>query len=115
VYSTCTTNVIENEGVIVSILEEWGESVELMNVEIEEKSVLTAPLPRCPVANTGSRRTARYSGDSPLAEGNKTLCAKVARFRPHIHHTGGFFIAKLKKKGRMQSNNNELLQVSSSQ
>ena len=45
-------------------LEELGDSVELMNVEIEEKSL---GLGGC------------------------------ARFRPHLHHTGGFFIAKFKK------------------
>jgi hypothetical protein len=30
--------VIENEGVVASILEALGDSVELMNVEITEKS-----------------------------------------------------------------------------
>ncbi|MDR3168859.1 MAG: hypothetical protein LBU27_03765 [Candidatus Peribacteria bacterium] len=38
VYSTCTTNVIENEGVIADVLEILGDKVELLNVEIEEKS-----------------------------------------------------------------------------
>ncbi|MDR3168860.1 MAG: hypothetical protein LBU27_03770 [Candidatus Peribacteria bacterium] len=28
---------------------------------------------------------------------HKTISNNVARFRPHIHHTGGFFIAKFKK------------------
>jgi 16S rRNA (cytosine1407-C5)-methyltransferase len=77
VYSTCTTNTIENEGVIASILEELGESVELVNVEIAEKSFGISP--------ENGRDT----------EGTTK---KVARFRPHLHHTGGFFIAKLRKK-----------------
>ncbi|MDR2415254.1 MAG: RsmB/NOP family class I SAM-dependent RNA methyltransferase [Candidatus Peribacteria bacterium] len=69
VYSTCTTNTIENEGVVASVLETLGDCVELMNVNIEEKS----------------------SGIAP------NLTSKVARFRPHLHHTGGFFIAKFKR------------------
>jgi hypothetical protein len=73
VYSTCTTNVLENEGVIARILEELGEYVELVNVEIAEKS-------------TGI-----------LLPHHEFLAPYVARFRPHLHHTGGFFIAKLKK------------------
>jgi len=54
--------VIENEGVVAEVLEELGGSVELVNIEIEEKS-----------------------GDS------------VARFWPHVHHTGGFFVAKFRR------------------
>lgn len=63
--------MIENEGVVASILEEVGDGVELMNVEIDEKS----------------------RGRSDIDE----IADKVARFRPHLHHTGGFFIAKFRK------------------
>jgi 16S rRNA C967 or C1407 C5-methylase (RsmB/RsmF family) len=38
VYSTCTTNVIENEMVVASVLEFFGEGVELVNVNITEKA-----------------------------------------------------------------------------
>jgi len=81
VYSTCTTNTIENEGVVTKILEELGDSIELVNVEIEEKS-------------------------------KGIGIDHVARFRPHIHHTGGFFIAKFKKNkptSYLTSNNEQHL------
>lgn len=85
-YSTCTTNVLENEGVVASILEELGESVELVNVEIEEKSEGISPeLCRDRVGSVRTEETAK----------------KVARFRPHVHHTGGFFIAKFRKTGKI--------------
>ena len=86
VYSTCTTNTIENEGAITSVLEELGGSVELINVEIEEKShgIITNYCTPC-------------QGGRPNGRGG------CARFRPHIHHTGGFFIAKFRKINRIQN------------
>ena len=62
--STCTTNVIENEGVVEEVLERLGGSVELVEIELDEK---------------------RGGG-------------KVARLWPHVHGTGGFFMAKFRKK-----------------
>jgi hypothetical protein len=94
VYSTCTTNIFENEGVIATILAEYGDVVELLPVEIEEK---------------GSGISENLSGATAASCGVTQYCVKdqrifleishkVARFWPHMHHTGGFFIAKLKKK-----------------
>ena len=77
-YSTCTTNVIENEEVVAKVLEALGESVELMHVEVEEKSE---------AVGTGLALSDR---------------GKIARFRPHIHGTGGFFIAKFRKRGKIK-------------
>jgi hypothetical protein len=73
VYATCTTNTLENEGVIESVMKEVGVAAEVMDIEVTEKSK-------------------GYS---------EQYADKVARFRPHIHHTGGFFLAKLKKKGTL--------------
>jgi 16S rRNA C967 or C1407 C5-methylase (RsmB/RsmF family) len=39
VYATCTTNVIENEMVVASALEFFGDAVELVSVDIAEKAV----------------------------------------------------------------------------
>jgi 16S rRNA C967 or C1407 C5-methylase (RsmB/RsmF family) len=64
--------VLENEGVVARILEELGESVELVEVEVAEKS-------------------------KGMVATSFNISDKVARFRPHIHHTGGFFIATFKK------------------
>lgn len=73
-YSTCTTNIFENEGVISEILALFWSKIELLNVNIDQKSAWI-----------------HISSDTSF----DTL--KVARFRPHIHHTGWFFIAKIKK------------------
>jgi hypothetical protein len=67
--------VLENEGVIASVLEEVRGCVELLNVEIEEKS----------------------KGISTV----KGIADNVARFWPHLHHTGGFFIAKFRKISKL--------------
>ena len=78
VYSTCTLNPLENEWVISRILEKYNDEVILENVEIDQKSI-------------GIKE---YKWKELLSEENMQ---KVARFWPHIQHTGGFFIAKIKK------------------
>lgn len=78
VYSTCTTNVIENEMVVASVLKKFWESIGLFSIEIDQKSDWIS----------------EWRGEEILSVNNSK---KVARFWPHIQHTWGFFIAKFKK------------------
>lgn len=77
-YSTCTLNPLENEGVVSQVLELFPDAVELMPVEIDQKSAgLTS-----------------FEGKSLLSE---EQASQVARFWQHRQQTGGFFIAKMRK------------------
>lgn len=91
VYSTCTTNVLENEYVISEVLKEYWNKIELLEVPLNQKSKWIC-----------NRRWIEI-----LSEEN---AKKVARFWPHIQRTGWFFIAKFKKtsslwEGRKSSHN----------
>jgi hypothetical protein len=116
--------VIENEGVIADVLETLGNKVELLNVEIEEKS----PGIRRDTQHNNTQYNNTQCRDAPLVRpngeavtnpnpatsgvdipNNKTISNNVARFRPHIHHTGGFFIAKFKKIKSIQNPNKNTL------
>lgn len=88
VYSTCTLNPFENEGVISQVINKIWPAIELMSVPIEQKS----------------------NGISEFQD--KTFLStddtqKVARFRPHIQHTWGFFILKLKKVASIETENKQ--------
>ena len=78
IYSTCTTNILENEYVVSTVLEQYSDSVELINVPLDEKSDWICS----------------WRWNEILSYEN---AKKVARLWPHIHQTGGFFIAKFKK------------------
>ena len=78
VYSTCTTNVLENEYVVSEVLKEYWDKIELLPVPLDEKSDWICS----------------WRWNEILSSEN---AKKVARLRPHIHWTGGFFIAKFKK------------------
>lgn len=73
IYSTCTLNTLENEGVLTTILEQFSECMRLQSINrhICNPWILVAP---------------------DLAYSKDTI-----RLRPHVHHTGGFFISKLTK------------------
>ena len=82
VYSTCTLNALENEQVIAALLKQFPNQIELLPVEINQKSAgLT-----------------HYWWNELLP---KDQAQKVARFWPHIQHTGGFFIAKFRKNSSL--------------
>lgn len=83
VYSTCTINPWENEFVVQFALENYKESIELIDVPIAWKSF-----------GIETREGETLLG--PLQP------KKVARFWPHIHHTGWFFIAMFRKKESTQ-------------
>ena len=78
VYSTCTTNVLENEYVISEVLKEYWDQIELLEVPLDEKSDWICS----------------WRENEILSPEN---AKKVARLWPHVHWTGGFFIAKFSK------------------
>lgn len=78
VYSTCTLNPFENEELVAKVLTFFNGSVELESIELENISP--------GIARTGEEHIF-------------TQTDKVARCRPHLQHTGGFFITKLRKIG----------------
>ena len=78
VYSTCTTNVLENEYVVSEVLKEYWDKIELLEIPLKEKSDWVCS----------------WRGNEILSPEN---AKKVARLWPHAHWTGGFFIAKFKK------------------
>ena len=78
VYSTCTTNILENEYVVSEVLKKYWDKIELLPVPLEEKSDWICS----------------WRWNEILSSEN---AKKVARLRPHVHWTGGFFIAKFRK------------------
>jgi len=89
VYSTCTTNVLENEYVISEVLKEYWDKIELLPVPLEEKSDWICS----------------WRWNEILSHEN---AKKVARLWPHVHWTGGFFIAKFRKVSNIQNVNRHL-------
>ena len=84
VYSTCTTNVLENEYVVSEVLKDYWDKIELLPVPLDEKSDWICS----------------WRWNEILSPEN---AKKVARLWPHVHWTGGFFIAKFKKVGSIQN------------
>jgi len=84
VYSTCTTNVLENEYVVSEVLKEYWDKIELLNIPLDEKSDWIC----------GWRWNKILSPEN---------AKKVARLWPHVQHTGWFFIAKFRKVDSMSS------------
>jgi len=78
VYSTCTTNILENEYVVSEVLKKYWDKIELLPVPLEEKSDWICS----------------WRWNEILSAEN---AKKVARLWPHVHWTGGFFIAKFRK------------------
>ena len=78
VYSTCTTNVLENEYVISEVLKECWDNIELLDVPLDQKSIWIC----------------NWRWNEILSIEN---AGKVARLWPHIQQTWWFFIAKFRK------------------
>lgn len=76
IFSTCTLNTNENEWVVAWILENYGDQMQLVPVNIPWSSPWLS-----------------WFG---LSDED---CLKVARFWPHIQHTGGFWVSKFIKQG----------------
>ena len=84
VYSTCTTNVLENEYVVSEILKQYWDKIELLPVPLKEKSDWICSWRWNEILSTENAK-------------------KVARLWPHVHWTGGFFISKFKKVEAMET------------
>jgi len=78
VYSTCTTNVLENEYVVSEVLKQYWDKIQLLETPLKEKSDWVT----------------NWRWNKILSSEN---AKKVARFWPHVQHTGWFFIAKFRK------------------
>jgi 16S rRNA C967 or C1407 C5-methylase (RsmB/RsmF family) len=78
VYSTCTTNVLENEYVVSEILKQYWDNIELLEAPIDEKS----------------NWITSWRWNEILSPEN---AKRIARLWPHIHQTWGFLIAKFRK------------------
>ena len=78
VYSTCTTNILENEYVVSEVLKEYWDKIELLEIPLKEKSDWI---------------TIRRWNEILSSENAK----RVARLWPHVQKTWGFFIAKFRK------------------
>jgi 16S rRNA (cytosine1407-C5)-methyltransferase len=78
VYSTCTLSSEEDEGVIETILEEFGDAITLENAQ----SILPMPAPGISITEDAVE---------------KSLMANTIRLWPHRYDTAGFFACLLKK------------------
>ena len=78
IYSTCTTNVLENEYVVSEVLKQYWDKVQLLDVPLDEKSYWII----------------NWRWNEILSPDD---AKKVTRLWPHIQQTWWFFIAKFKK------------------
>ena len=90
VYSTCTTNPIENEYVVSEVKKKCWDDIELIEVPLDQKS----------------KWVSIWRWNNLLSEID---ACKVARLWPHIHQTGWFFIAKFRKKWLYKKEENKLI------
>lgn len=74
IYSTCTLNPFENELQIKKLLEKYGDALEVLPIDVANKS-------------PGIIYNNQASGHED----------KMLRCRPHRHHTGGFFVCAMRK------------------
>lgn len=96
VYATCTINPRENEMVVAHALAVFGDTIELLPTGIHQWS---------PGITT-------REGKQILSETDST---SVTRFRPHVQHTGWFFIAHFRKltESKTGSGSDEIVAISS--
>ena len=86
IYSTCTLNPFENEIQIKKLLEKYGDALEILPIDVEHKS-------------PGIDISDKFWIISWEKTCNLTLnTSNFLRCRPHIHHTGWFFVCAMRKK-----------------
>ncbi|MFA5917785.1 MAG: NOL1/NOP2/sun family putative RNA methylase [Candidatus Gracilibacteria bacterium] len=86
VYSTCTLNKLENEGVIEAVMERYKGSLEIVPLDCHSEFI----------SESGKGQNLfNDSGSGP--EGQISDNSSFIRNWPHINHTGGFFVAKIRK------------------
>jgi len=77
VYSTCTTNPIENEHTLIKLLETYPGMVSIEEIAIDGLS--------------------DWLDDKSLSKNHAKDIQYCKRLRPHIHRTGWFFLVKIRK------------------
>lgn len=91
IYSTCTLNPFENEIQIAKLIEKYGDALEILPIEIENKSPGVSPW-------TSLRGTKQSIDDIQKISHSTLNTSHFLRARPHIHHTGWFFVCAMRKK-----------------
>ncbi len=86
IYSTCTLNPFENEIQINKLLEKYGDVLEILPIEVENKSEGIIIHDKWWMVNDN------------LIQNSKFKIQHFLRARPHIHHTGWFFVCVMRKK-----------------
>ncbi|MES1919926.1 tRNA (cytosine(34)-C(5))-methyltransferase [Bonamia ostreae] len=120
VYSTCSLNPIEDEAVVAALLTRSNGELELMDVKQDLPNFRTRPgLSEWKVFVNDEKEFSDFSEVSgkDKSKVKKTYFSnkkysqlaleKCARVLPHDQNTGGFFIAKLRKKIKNESKNDE--------
>lgn len=89
-YSTCTINTIENEENIIKLMEQYGDYLEIEEINISWLSNGIIP-----------------SWMESRSKVNNQNEWQFRRLWPHIQHTGWFFMCKLRKINSLQNTNRE--------
>jgi 16S rRNA (cytosine1407-C5)-methyltransferase len=88
IYSTCTLNPFENEMQIAKLLEKYGDTLEILPIDVENKS------PGIMV----DYEWWVMSDELKKIHNLQFIIQNFLRARPHIHHTGWFFVCVMRKK-----------------
>ena len=124
VYSTCTFNPIENEAVVSEVLRRCGGAVQLVDASTRLPRAHWRPgMPSWRVAVSGHDDAIRFveSYDAskadlapevhkrmrrsmwpPAPDSGAPSLEHCMRFLPHLHDTGGFFVAVLVKRSALK-------------
>jgi 16S rRNA (cytosine1407-C5)-methyltransferase len=86
IYSTCTLNPFENEIQIQKLFEKYGDALEILPIEVTNKSPWIAIHDKFWIWN------------DDIAKSPKIDTSHFLRCRPHIHHTGWFFVCAMRKR-----------------
>lgn len=93
VYSTCSMNPEEDEGVVAAALDTFGEAVELVDVN---RALADAGLV---LKSNGGVMVPSPSDGTEFSSQRPFDPTKVLRVFPHKDDTGGFFVAAIRKIG----------------
>lgn len=103
IYSTCTINTIENEGVIEKVMEKYGDSLEIIPINTPNETS------RKMMDFSWKSSTGTNCSKSTVSEETQDLSGKDAflwsfkRNWPHKDNTGWFFVAKLRKTWKIEN------------
>ncbi|KAL3110235.1 hypothetical protein niasHT_015838 [Heterodera trifolii] len=119
VYSTCSLNPLEDEAVIAQLLRKSNGTAELVDISDRLKELKRMPgisewkvfdkemneVRAVDDVRAESRRLFKPSMFPPtLEEASQMHLERCFRILPHLHDSGGFFVALLRKKGPKSEN-----------